>query len=349
MGSLDPETAGLLARSGEGSRSQSPAKHESAEKHDPGLMAGFCAFVWKYPNSMLCAVIIVGVSMWLWLKKHPSFDEKAFASAAVVEVLLSTDNVCIFHQFFVHFRVPRNTRTGFLFMGTPLMVVLRGVLFFGIKGIYYYLRPFMAVLGLFCMWQGAMVFYQTLTVSEDKDEDPSNSWLVQVAKCVLGERLLEEYHGSAFWIFVDRVCKWTPLVVVLFFVELTDVVFCVDNVSTIFMIDHSHVTTIFLGDIIAACLVRSMYPHLAETVDLFPDLNYSVACILTFVGLDMCASSTGHELPKSAIGLAMAVLFPLGILSSIIRGTWFPPGGGGTSKDGKGEEDGEKTPLLNDR
>ena len=93
-------------------------------------MAGFCAFVWKYPNAMLWAVIVVGVSMWLWLAKHPSFDEKAFASAAVVEILLSTDNVCIFHQFFVHFRVPRNIRTGVLFMGTPLMVVLRGVLFF---------------------------------------------------------------------------------------------------------------------------------------------------------------------------------------------------------------------------
>ena len=57
--------------------------------------------------------------------------------------------------------------------------------------------------------------------------------------------------------------------------------------------------TIFLGDIIAACLVRSLYPYLAETVDLFPDLNYSVACILTLVGLDMCAGSAGHEFPKS--------------------------------------------------
>ena len=51
----------------------------------------------------------------------------------------------IFHQFFVHFRVPRNIRTGVLFMGTPLMVVLRGVLFFGIKNIYYYIRPLMAI------------------------------------------------------------------------------------------------------------------------------------------------------------------------------------------------------------
>ena len=346
MSSPDPETAGPPARSGDGSRSHSPAKRESTEESDPGFMAGFCAFVWKYPNAMLWAVIVIGVSMWLWLAKHPTFDEKAFASAAVVEVLLSTDNVCIFHQFFVHFRVPRNIRTGVLFMGTPLMVVLRGVLFCGIKNIYYYLRPLMAVLGLFCIWQGAMVFYQTLTGSEDEDEDPSNSWLVKAAKRVLGERLIEEYHGSAFWVFIDRVCKWTPLVVVLFFVELTDVVFCVDNVSTIFMIDHSHVTTIFLGDIIAACLVRSLYPHLAETVDLFPDLNYSVACILTLVGLDMCMGSAGHEFPKSSIGLAMAVLFPLGILSSIIRGTWCPPGRGGTGKDGKDEENGEKTPLL---
>jgi hypothetical protein len=30
-----------------------------------------------------------------------------FLGAAVVEVLLSTDNICLFHQIFEHFKIPR--------------------------------------------------------------------------------------------------------------------------------------------------------------------------------------------------------------------------------------------------
>ena len=44
----------------------------------------------------------------------------------MVEVLLSTDNICLFHQIFEHFKVPREVRPGLLFVGTPFMVLTRG-------------------------------------------------------------------------------------------------------------------------------------------------------------------------------------------------------------------------------
>ena len=53
----------------------------------------------------------------------------------MVEVLLSTDNICLFHQIFEHFRVPREVRPGLLFIGTPFMVLMRFLLFFMLKGI----------------------------------------------------------------------------------------------------------------------------------------------------------------------------------------------------------------------
>ena len=42
--------------------------------------------------------------------------------------------------------------------------LIRGVLFFSLKGIYDYLRPLMFVIGLFCVYQGYIVFWMAFTV-----------------------------------------------------------------------------------------------------------------------------------------------------------------------------------------
>jgi tellurite resistance protein TerC len=143
---------------------------------------------------------------------------------------------------------------------------------------------------------------------------------VKWAKGCLGGRMVDKYHGSAIWIYVEGILRITPMLLVIVVIELTDVAFCIDGVSTIFMVDHVHVSTLFLGDIVAACLVRALYPQLAGTVELFPDLNYSVACVLVLVGVDMCSGVFGHDFPPGFLALAMAVLFTLGMASSVMRG-----------------------------
>ena len=40
------------------------------------------------------------------LRAEAGYSTSPFIGAAVVEVLLSTDNICLFHQIFEHFRVP---------------------------------------------------------------------------------------------------------------------------------------------------------------------------------------------------------------------------------------------------
>ena len=169
----------------------------------------------------------------------------------MVEVLLSTDNICLFHQIFEHFRVPREVRPGLLFIGTPFMVLMRFLLFFMLKGIYEALRPLMFAIGLFCVYQGVVVFYMTLSGEEEDEEDPENSSIVKWFKKMLGDRLVTKYQGSAFYINMNGVGKLTPMFLCLVAIEVTDVAFCIDGVSTIFMVDHVHVMTLFVGDVVA--------------------------------------------------------------------------------------------------
>jgi predicted tellurium resistance membrane protein TerC len=239
-----------------------------------------------------------------------------------VELLLSTDNICLFHQIFEHFRVPREVRPGLLFVGTPFMVLMRYLLFFSMKGIYFTLRPLMFAIGLFCCYQGGVVLWMTCTGQDDDDDDfdAEKSSVVVWFKTAMGDRLMTKYVGSSFYVVVDGLKKFTPMFVVLLAVEVTDVAFCIDGVSTIFMVDHFHVGTLFIGDIVAACMVRALYPQLAGTVELFPDLNYSVAIVLLLVGGDMCAGVMGIDFPPGLLAMSMGVLFAFGMLSSVLRG-----------------------------
>jgi len=312
----DPES---LSSPGRCPPSKKPLSTGKYLKDDPGWLGPFNSMVWQFPNSVLYITLVIGLCVFYGLRQN-GYNTAPFLGAAVVEVLLSTDNICLFHQIFDHFRVPREMRPGLLFAGTPFMVLIRGLLFFALKGIYDYLKPLMLVLGAFCMWQGAYVLYQTIIGEEEEDEDPANSTIVKWGKGCFGGRMVDKYHGSAIWVYVEGIAKITPMLLVIVVIELTDVAFCIDGVSTIFMVDHVHVSTLFFGDIVAACVVRALYPQLAGTVELFPDLNYSVACVLVLVGVDMCSGVFGHDFPPGFLALAMAVLFTLGMASSVMRG-----------------------------
>ena len=75
-------------------------------KDDPGWLGPFNSMVWQFPNSMLYITLVVGLCVYYALRQK-GYSTSPFIGAAVVEVLLSTDNICLFHQIFEHFRVPR--------------------------------------------------------------------------------------------------------------------------------------------------------------------------------------------------------------------------------------------------
>jgi predicted tellurium resistance membrane protein TerC len=154
----------------------------------------------------------------------------------VVELLLSTDNICLFHQIFEHFKVPREVRPGLLFVGTPFMVAVRGVMFFALKEVYNSVRPIMFAIGLFCLYQGCYVIWVTCTGQDEDKDDPATSAVVVWGKWAFGDRLITHYEGSAFWVYVQGAAKLTPMFLCMAVIEVTDVMFCVDGVSTIFMV-----------------------------------------------------------------------------------------------------------------
>mmetsp|Transcript_23704 Transcript_23704/g.58749 ORF Transcript_23704/g.58749 Transcript_23704/m.58749 type:complete len:346 (-) Transcript_23704:2039-3076(-) len=204
-------------------------------KEDPGWLGPFNRMVWASPNCLLVVLLVIG-SVACVVLRAGHYSANAFLGAAVVEILLSTDNICLFHQIFEHFKVPREVRPGLLFVGTPFMVAVRGVMFFALKEVYNSVRPIMFAIGLFCLYQGCYVIWVTCTGQDEDKDDPATSAVVVWGKWAFGDRLITHYEGSAFWVYVQGAAKLTPMFLCMAVIEVTDVMFCVDGVSTIFMV-----------------------------------------------------------------------------------------------------------------
>jgi predicted tellurium resistance membrane protein TerC len=130
-----------------------------------------------------------------------------------------------------------------------------------------------------------------------------------------------KYEGSAFYARTpDGALQFTPLILVMVFIEASDLMFCIDGVSTIYVVGHTDLLAVVCGDCCAVLLVRALYPQLQGTVEIFPDLNYAVAATLVAVGVDMILTASKRELPVFVLVCFMVAVFIAGVVSSLVRG-----------------------------
>ncbi len=117
----------------------------------------------------------------------------------------------------------------------------------------------------------------------------------------------DAYHEQRFFTRIDGKRFATPLFLVLIIVEVTDVVFAVDSIPAIFGITRDPFL-IFTSNVFAIMGLRSLYFALASLLDKFHYLHYSLAAILSGVGVKMLVENAHHAralmkwLPESTHG-----------------------------------------------
>jgi len=116
----------------------------------------------------------------------------------------------------------------------------------------------------------------------------------------------DSFEGQRF--FVRRGGKWfaTPLMVVLVFVEATDIVFAIDSVPAIFALTREPLI-VYTSNVFAILGLRAMYFLLAGAVEKFHMLKYGLALVLIFVGLKMVWLNHAYG-GKFPIGISLAVI-----------------------------------------
>lgn len=197
----------------------------------------------------------------------------------LVEQSLSMDNIFVIALILAFFKVPAAYQHRVLLWGILTALVLRGIMI-GVGA--QLIHSFDWIIYVF----GALLVYTAWKMlGHDDDElDPENSFTVKLVRRFI--RVHPGFDGDRFFTRVDGVFGATPLFLSLIIVETTDVIFAVDSIPAVFGITRDPFL-VFTSNVFAILGLRSLYFALADLLDKFRYLKYSLVVILAFVGIKM--------------------------------------------------------------
>ncbi len=239
----------------------------------------------------------------------PSEATIKYITGYLIELSLSIDNIFIIAVIFASFKISQKYQHRVLFWGILGAILFRGLMiYFGV----ILINKFSWMTYLF----GAFLLFTAFKMLFKKDEedfDPKGSFIYRViGKAVPITTHTEKEH---FFTRIDGINHATPLFVALLVIEVMDMLFALDSVPAILAIT-SDPFLVFSSNIFAILGLRSMYFFLANMLEKFSHLEYSLIAILTFVGIKMLAHDY-LEIPEWASLGFIALSLIAGIVVSI--------------------------------
>jgi len=261
-----------------------------------------------------------GVIYWLYQNNYvdnpdglkPIGASMKYITGYLIELSLSIDNIFVIAVIFASFKIPQKYQHRVLFWGILGAIIFRGLMiFFGVMII----NKFTWTTYLF----GAFLIFTAIKMllnSEEDDFEPKESFVYKMLGKIMP--ITSETDKEKFFIQTKKGRTATPLFVALIVIEVMDVLFAVFMFISILVITSDPVL-VLSANIFAILGLRSMYFFLANMLEKFSYLEYSLIAILTFVGLKMLLHDF-IELPEWVSLGFIAVALLAGILISLKMG-----------------------------
>ena len=243
-------------------------------------------FVMKRPGPGTWSLIWIGsalifnLAIWAFGTNERALE---FLTAYLIEKSLSVDNLFVFFLLFQYFRVPSEYQRRVLLWGMAGAIVMRGI--FIVLGIAV-LERFHWVTYVF----GLLLIISALRIGLGKPPTvhPKQSLITRVVKAVIP--VTKEYHGSRFFIRRKGAITVTPLLMVLLFIESSDLVFAIDSIPAVLAVSQDPFI-VYTSNMFAVMGLRSLYFVIVDWLSMFHYLNVGLCVILTFIGTKMLLSS----------------------------------------------------------
>lgn len=233
-----------------------------------------------------------------------------YITGYLVELSLSVDNIFVIAVIFTSFAIPQKYQHRILFWGILGAIVFRaGMIFFGVALI----QKFVWVTYLF----GAFLIFTALKMLFAKDDDsynPKNSLVYKMVARVMP--ITDKVDGAHFFTKVEGKRLATPLLVALIVIEFTDVLFALDSIPAILGITED-TFLVFSSNIMAILGLRSMYFFLANMLQKFEKLKYSLVVILSFVGVKLILAGFDIHFAEWVSLAVIGVSLLIGIIVSL--------------------------------
>lgn len=234
------------------------------------------------------SLLFSGVLYWLYANQHienplhytPRMAVSKYIQGYLLELSLSVDNIFVIAVIFRSFSIPQKYQHRVLFWGIIGAIIFRALMiFFGI----WLINKIDWITYIF----GGFLIYTAYNMAfsgEETEFNPKESRIFKIVRKIIP--ITKGIHGQK--LFVRRLGKWaaTPLFLALIIIEFTDVLFALDSIPAILAITEDPFI-VFSSNIMAILGLRSMYFFLANIIDKFSYLKYSLAVILLYVGIKM--------------------------------------------------------------
>ena len=264
------------------------------------------------------SMLFSGVVYWLYTTDYianpsqlkPSVAAMKFITGYLIELSLSIDNIFVIALIFASFKIPKKLQHRVLFWGILGAILFRGIMiYFGVLLIQKFSWT-SYVFGAFLLFTAIKMLFSS---DNEEEFDPKKSIIYKV----LGKIIPITTHTDTedFFIKTEKGNTATPLFVALIIIEVMDVVFAVDSVPAILAITADPFL-VFSSNIFAILGLRSLYFFLANMLEKFSHLEYSLIAILSFVGIKMLLHDY-IEIPEWASLGFIALALAIGVIVSL--------------------------------
>ncbi len=233
-----------------------------------------------------------------------------YVTGYLIELSLSIDNIFVIAVLFASFQIPLKNQHRVLFWGILGAIVFRGLMIsFGVVLINKFSWT-TYLFGAFLLFTAIKMLFSK---EDDAPSDPKDSFVYKTIGKIIP--ITPEFHQNRFFVKSPKGILATPLFVALVIIEIMDMLFAVDSVPAILAITADPFL-VFTSNIFAILGLRSMYFFLANMLEKFVYLEYSLIAILSFVGLKMLFHHY-YVVPELISLLVILLSLMIGVIASL--------------------------------
>jgi len=260
------------------------------------------------------ALIFGGVVFWLYRdglvnnmnNLSPWQSIIKYYTGYIIELSLSIDNLFVIAVIFAGYKIPSQYQHRLLFLGILGAIVLRAVLIGIGLFLIHKIHHITIVFGVFLLYTAFRMLKKEETAEIEEKQEISRFFNIS-----------SKLDNGYFRTEINGKKVFTALFGALITIELTDLLFALDSIPAIFAVTTDPFL-VFSSNIFAIMGLRSLYFFLANMLERFKYLKYSVFSILIFVSLKLITANW-VEIPEWFSLMFIVISLAIGIWISVIK------------------------------
>lgn len=234
---------------------------------------------------------------------------KEYYTGFLLEKTMALDNIFIISVIFRFFGIPLKYQHRVLFWGILGVIVLRAIMIYAGGALIARFSWILFIFAIILILTGIKTFYIT-----DKKINIGEMYIYKILHKYFSIDTTSE--SNKFFIYKDNKLYITNLFVSLVTIEIMDLVFAIDSIPVIFAVTQN-IFIVYTSNIFAILGLRALFFCLADIIERFKYIKYSLGIILILIGIKIFVAHYIHIPPVIPLTVTMILLI-MGIVASIL-------------------------------